>query len=86
MAGQVFSRRQVPYLFTFKLTNMSTKFAVIGVVSVLGAGAALHHARYCPLRQMMAALHHKDAKTAVVKAPPAAPASAKVVAATLAMK
>jgi hypothetical protein len=35
---------------------------------------------------MMVALHHKDAKTVVVKAPPAAPASAKAVNAAVAMK
>jgi hypothetical protein len=49
--------------------NMSSKFAVIGAVSLLGAGVVMHHARFCPLRQMMAAVHHHDAKTAVVKAP-----------------
>jgi hypothetical protein len=57
------------------MTIMSTKFAVIGVVSVLGAGVAMHHARFCPLRAMMTAMHHTNAKTVVVKAtPPATPA------------
>jgi hypothetical protein len=66
---------------------MSTKFAVIGVVSVLGAGAVMHHARFCPLHEMMVALHHKDAKAVVVKAPVKAPATpAKAVTATIAMK
>ena len=65
---------------------MSSKFAIIGVVSVLGAGVAMHHARFCPLHEMMVALHHKDAKTAVVTTPPAAPANAKAVTAAVAMK
>ena len=65
---------------------MSSKFAIVGVVSVLGAGAVMHHARFCPLHEMMVAMHHRDAKTAVVKAPPAAPADAKAVVAAVAMK
>lgn len=65
---------------------MSSRFAIVGVVSVLGAGAVMHHAKFCPLHEMMVALHHKDAKTAVVKAPPATPANAKAVTATVAMK
>lgn len=59
----------------FKWTIMSTKFAVIGIVSVLGAGAVMHHARFCPLQKMMAAMHHKNAPAVVVKAPAQAPAS-----------
>ena len=56
---------------------MSTKFALIGVVSLLGTGAVMHHARFCPLQKMMAAIHHHNAQTVVVKAAaPAAPASA----------
>lgn len=54
---------------------MSTKFAVIGVVTVLGAGAIMHHARFCPLRAMMTAMHHQTPKTLVAKAPVQAPAS-----------
>ena len=73
-------------MFTLKLTTMSTKFAVIGVVSVLGAGAVMHHARFCPLHEMMVALHHKDAKAVVVKAQPAPATPAKAVTATVAMK
>ena len=52
--------------------NMSTKFAVIGVVSVLGAGAIMHHARFCPLQKMMAAMHHQKAQTVAMKTPAAA--------------
>jgi hypothetical protein len=55
----------------FKLTIMSTKFAVIGVVSVLSAGAVMHHARFCPLQKMMAAMHHSKVQTVAQKAPPA---------------
>ena len=61
--------------FILKLTIMSSKFAIIGVVSVLSAGAVMHHARFCPLHEMLVALHHKNAKTAVVKPAPAAPAT-----------
>ena len=60
--------------FILKLTIMSSKFAIIGVVSVLSAGAVMHHARFCPLQKMMAAIHHHNAAT-VVKATPAAPAT-----------
>ncbi len=78
----------VPIGFLFlhlKLTIMSTKFAIIGVVSVLGVGAVMHHARFCPLHEMMVALHHKNAQTVAVKKAPA-PVSAKAEVATLAMK
>lgn len=54
---------------------MSSKFAIIGVVSVLGVAGAMHHARFCPLHALMVSLHHKNAQTAVVKAAPAAPAT-----------
>jgi len=63
---------------------MSSKFAIIGVVSVLGVAGAMHHARFCPLQKMMAAIHHHNAATVVVKAP--APAAAKVAATSVAMK
>ena len=82
VCGPVFSCRQV-LIFHPKLTIMSSKFAIIGVVSVLGAGAVMHHARFCPLQKMMAAIHHHHATTVVVKAP--APA-AKVAATSVAMK
>ncbi|HVU94741.1 MAG TPA: hypothetical protein VHE34_05930 [Puia sp.] len=65
---------------------MSSKFAIVGVVSVFGAGVAMHHARFCPLHEMMVALHHRDAKAVVVKAPPAVAAKAKPVTAVVAMK
>ncbi|HEY4111869.1 hypothetical protein [Puia sp.] len=51
---------------------MSTKFALIGVVSLLGAGVVMHHAHFCPLQKMMAAIHHQHAQTVAVKAPPPA--------------
>ncbi|WP_188930869.1 hypothetical protein [Puia dinghuensis] len=53
---------------------MSTKIVLIGAVSVLGVGAALHHAHYCPLQHMLTAMHQKKATTAVAKTvtPPAA--------------
>ena len=52
---------------------MSTKFAIIGVVSVLGAGAVMHHARFCPLQKMMAAMHHHSTQTVAQKAPAPVP-------------
>jgi hypothetical protein len=63
---------------------MSTKFAIIGVVSVLGAGAVMHHARFCPLQKMMAALHHHSAQTVAQKAP--APVPPAKTAATVALR
>jgi hypothetical protein len=51
------------------MTIMSTKFAIIGVVSVLGVGTAMHHARFCPLRAMMTAMHHHVTPGATAKAP-----------------
>jgi len=73
----------VHYCFTVKWKIMSTKFAIIGVVSVLGVGAAMHHARFCPLQKMLSATQHQHSTTAAVKTP--APAAAKL-AASVAMK
>jgi hypothetical protein len=73
-AGGGYFRADRFLLLTIKLTIMTTKFAVIGVVSMLGVGAAMHHARFCPLQKMMAAIHHQQATTVVVKAPAPVPA------------
>ena len=65
---------------------MSSKFAVIGVVSVLGAGVALHTGgRNCPMARMMSAFHqHGTQSTAVVKK--VTPPTAKAVEASVVMK
>ena len=59
-----------------KSKNMSTKFAIIGIVSVLGTGAIMHHARFCPLQKMMAAMHQHKTQTVAMKAPAATTAAA----------
>ena len=68
--------------FTLKLTIMSAKFALIGAVSLLGVGVAMHHARFCPLYETMKALHHQNAKTVSVKAVAATPAKGAATVAT----
>jgi hypothetical protein len=63
---------------SLKLTIMSTKFAVIGIVSVLGTGAVMHHARFCPLQKMMAAMHHPNNPSVVAKVQTPSPATAEL--------
>ena len=68
---------------------MSTKFLVIGAVSVLGTGVALHvGGRNCLGHQLMSAFHHTNVQTtAAVKAPsPAKKAVEKTAAESVAMK